>query len=163
VLHRAWQFFRALFARVDESEYALVGAHLPPERVALFHRMHRVDQRHCLDVFYALRNTGCTDPVLLEAALIHDAGKAIARITIWHRVCFVLLGRFAPRRLARLAGDGQGWRAPFAAYLSHAERSARLAQKAGSAPEVVACIREHHRSESNDSRSATLQWADEQN
>ncbi len=48
------------------------------------------DQRHALDVVARLRAAGLTDPDLLAAALLHDAGKG-PRVRLWHRVVAVLV------------------------------------------------------------------------
>lgn len=122
--------------------------------------MHRSDQRHSLDVFLTLRRAGYEDRALLQAALLHDVGKAAAQLTVWHRVAVVLLGRFAAGWLDRLAVDGQGWRAPFAAHLRHVQQSAEWAALVGCSPDVVALIRDHHTPSSKDKRLAALQWAD---
>ena len=84
--HRAWQFFSAAFARVRPSERVLVERHLSPAQMALFWHMARCDQRHALDVLQTLRQAGHHDETLLQAALLHDVGKAAGRLTIWHRL-----------------------------------------------------------------------------
>jgi len=160
--YRAGQFFRALFARVRAQELEQVLRILTPAQFALFAAMQRSDQRHSLDVCNTLQRAGYDDPILLQASLLHDVGKAAARLSIGHRVAFVLIKRFAPDWLARLARDGKGWKAPFAVYAGHAQRSADWAAQAGSDPRVVACIRSHHLPEPSSKRSAALKWADEQ-
>jgi hypothetical protein len=162
-LHRAWQFFRALFARVRQAEYSLLQVHLLPAQVALFRRMARSDQRHCLDVFYTLCDAGYYQAALLQAALIHDVGKSGGRLTLWHRVAVVLMQRFAPGWLARLADDGRGWKAPFAAHVRHAQVGAQWAAEAGCPSQVVDCIRRHHDPNPENEQWAALQWADLQN
>jgi len=175
-LRRIRQFFRATLARVRPGELAETEALFTPAQMALFQRMERSDQRHCLDVFYTLRRAGHHDRALLQAALLHDAGKTVPaggkstetrgllqRLTVWHRTLVVLLPSIAPNWMARLAADGRGWKRPFALHVQHAQTSAELAAQAGSAPEVVALIRRHHEPEPDDTRLALLQWADEQN
>lgn len=137
--------------------------------------MDRIDQRHSLDVMDTLRRAGHHDKDLLQAALLHDAGKSLAtgslfagsgalqRLTVWHRTAVVLMNKYAPGWLARLAADGRGWKHPFAVHVRHAQASAELAVQAGCTPEAAAWIREHHEPEPNDQRTALLQWADEQN
>jgi hypothetical protein len=161
--HRAWQFFRATLARVRQAEYALVSARLSAAQTALFCRMARCDRRHCLDVFYTLYEAGYRDDALLRAALIHDVGKSAGRLAVWHRVAVVLMQRFTPAWLARLAADGQGWKAPFAVHVRHPQASAQWAAEAGCASDVVALIRGHHELNPKDDTLAALKWADEQN
>lgn len=163
MLQRAKQFFRATFARVRRAEYALVEARLSPAQAALFRRMPRCDQRHCLDVFNTLYDAGYQDEALLQAALIHDVGKVEGRLTLGHRVAVVLLERFAPGWLARLAADGRGWKAPFVVHVRHAHLGAQRAARAGCLPDTVMLIDRHHDLCLEDERSAALQWADRKN
>jgi hypothetical protein len=163
VLYRVRQFLRAVTARIRPAERALVERYLSPSQAALFAQMARGDRRHGLDVFYALRAAGHDDRALLEAALLHDAGKAVVGLTVLHRVAVVLLDLASPPLVGRLAGDGSGWRAPFAAHVRHAENGAAIALSAGCSPETVALIRRHHAPTRDDERLSALQRADREN
>jgi len=186
---RARQFFRATFARVRPSEIVEIEAVLTPAQMALFGQMARSDQRHSLDVMNSLRQAGHHDQDLMQAALLHDAGKSVLagrqsvpaggkpadargplqRLTVWHRTAVVLMQKVTPGWLARLAADGRGWKRPFTIHVEHAQISAELATQVGCTPQAVALIREHHArrqngaSTPNDDQAALLRWADEQN
>ncbi|MDY7077957.1 MAG: hypothetical protein SXV54_13660 [Chloroflexota bacterium] len=142
---RVRQFFRALSARVTDEELGQVAYILTPASLALFRSMSIQDQRHGLDVCATLQQTDYTHPDLLAAALLHDVGKAAARIPAWQRAVIVLLHRFAPRLLARLSqGDlPKGWRRFFVVYARHPEVGAHWAQEAGCSPLTVSLIRRH--------------------
>ena len=176
--HRSRQFFRALRARLEEQERAEVTTHLTSAEQHLFYSMDLRDQRHALDVFYALEAAGHRDASLLAAAFLHDVGKGPIRL--WQRVAFVLLRAMSPRLLRRLAcvdgppaGGGQtaarlggsafggGWRGALARSLDHAERGAGLAEAAGSTAETVRLIRLHRSPPGDDVALALLQAADE--
>jgi hypothetical protein len=149
VLYRAGQFLRALAAQVPEEQIEQALQTLKPEAQALFRHQAAQDQLHALAVYHALRRAGHKNPHLLAAALLHDSGKAAARLPAWQRAIIVILDRFAPRLLAhvghRHAGDGslQNWRLPFAVYVQHPEIGARRAQEAGCSDITVALIRRH--------------------
>ncbi len=160
---RVRQFLRAIWGRVRPAEQAAVIAYLSPEQACLFRLMDRCDRRHCLDVFYTLRDAGCRDELLLRAALLHDVGKVGSGLTVWHRVAVVLLASIRPAWLTCLAGDGRRWRRPFAVHMHHPELGARLVAAAGCRPEVVDLIRRHHDPRPDDARLVLLQWADERN
>jgi HD-like signal output (HDOD) protein len=110
-----------------------------------------------------LQRAGHDDPVLLQAALLHDVGKAAARLTLWHRVGMVLIERLAPRWMDRLARRQQGWAAPFLVHARHPEIGARWAAQAGCSAEVVDLIRRHQDPHVGNGRLAVLQLADRQN
>ncbi len=148
--YRARQFFRALLARVDPDELSIADAYLPPQAQALFRGMRPNDQRHALDVVYALQGGGHTERALMQAALLHDVGKSEG-VRLWHRVLIVLLERWRPGWLQRLARERRGhpdpsvrgWRYPFCVHRQHPARGAALAAAAGCDPLAVALIRHH--------------------
>jgi hypothetical protein len=166
--YRVGQFLRALTAQVSEEEVEQAVCILTPEARALFRCQAAQDQRHALVVYHALRQAGHTTPQLRAAALLHDVGKAAARLPAWQRATIVLLEHFAPRLLAHLSqGEPQaralslpkepalpprvlvavslpkGWRRPFVVHARHPEVGSRWAQEAGCSPLTVALIRRH--------------------
>lgn len=169
IRYRVGQFFSALAARVSPEEAGRATRLLAPEARALFYRQAIQDQRHALDVYRALCQAGHTAPHLLAAALLHDVGKAAARLYAWQRAIIVLLGRFAPHLLARLSeGRPRSWNRPFVVHAQHPEIGARWAQEAGCSPLTVALIRRHQDKPSSlrteeDKLLAALQAADSQN
>jgi hypothetical protein len=178
VRYRVGQFLQALTARVPDEEVERATRVLTAEARGLFRRQAMQDQHHALAVYRALYHAGHTDPRLLAAALLHDVGKAAARLSPWQRAMIVLLERFAPRLLARLSQGEQrgytwsvpeGWRRPFTVYARHPEVGARWAQQAGCSPLTVALILRHqHRlprcpAAEEDQLLAALQAADSSN
>jgi putative nucleotidyltransferase with HDIG domain len=159
-LYRTRQFFGAFRPRIEDGErleaQALLGARL----WALFESMSKRDQRHSLDTFLVLRNQGRTDPDLLIAALLHDVGKGRltgARVRMWHRVVYVLLGATAPSILKRMT-NGRGG---IANLYHHAERGAVVAEALGVGPAAVDLIRRHHEDGATDEQLIMLRAADE--
>jgi hypothetical protein len=101
--------------------------------------MHAADRRHGLDVVASLRADGVTEPEVLVAGLLHDAGKGDTGV--WPRVAYTLGSRYGTwvwSASARLPG--------FAAALerlrTHADTSAALAEAAGCSTRTVALIRD---------------------
>ena len=168
VFHRVKQFWRSLNAGVGAHERRLLSEYLDPPARALFERMSLNDQRHSLDLLYLLRERGETDESLLQAALLHDVGKAQAQIRLWQRVAYVLMGKLPGRMRARFcASSRRDWRYPFFVLAHHTELGAELARRAGCSAEVVALIRDHQRpippqiATSSRRRLSALQSADE--
>ena len=169
ICYRVAQFFRALTAQVSHEEVEQAIHILAPKARALFRRQAIQDQRHALAVYRALQQAGHTNPHLLAAALLHDAGKAATRLTPCHRTIIVLLGRFAPRLLARVSQDrARWWNRPFVAQAQHPETGARRAQEAGCSVLTIALIRRHEEEPTSnpteeDRFLAALQAADSTN
>lgn len=148
--YRVRQFFRALAASLTpltEAERVEAAAVLPAGARPLFDAMPRNDQRHSLAVLRVLRAAGHQEPALLQAALLHDAAKAVAGLTLLHRVAMVLLKASRPGLLAGWAALPQPARSdpryPFWAHANHPAIGADMAAAAGCDPLAVLLIRRH--------------------
>ncbi len=138
-VYRVRQFFKA-FHRPDAAALrATAAAHLSAMQLALFEQLSLYDQRHAVEVLERIQKAGHTQAELMQAALLHDVGKAFVQTRLWHRVAYVLARGVSPQALE---SKGTGL---LAAYARHAEIGAELAEQAGTSPTAVALIREHHR------------------
>jgi hypothetical protein len=164
IAYRLRQFLRAATARVTPAERAQVAQLLSPAELALFERMPRYDQRHCLDVYAALSGAGHADTALLRAALLHDVGKVgddgRPMPLIYYGV-FVVLQRLAPALYRWAARSGRGPLRRFAVHAAHDERGARMAAAAGSPPEVVRILSDYA-ARRQTAQTRVLGWADRQ-
>jgi hypothetical protein len=123
---------------VAPEERAALAAWITPPQLALFDSMHVADRRHGLDVSASLRAGRVTEPGVLLAGLLHDAGKGDTGI--WPRVAYALAGAYGSWILITVR-----WLPGFGAALSrlrtHAGTSAELAAAAGCPPRTVELIR----------------------
>ena len=144
---RIAQFFTALTHRHDrEVDQRLRRVLLNEAQWQLMARLAPFDRAHALRVRDDLVAAGYTDPDLLLAAALHDVGKADAegRVGLAHRVLVVLLRRFAPDLLARVAQTG-GRRLSHGLYLAtnHARLGAELAADTGASERCCSLIARH--------------------
>jgi len=163
--YRLRQFIAALTARLTLAERDLIAQMLSPAELALFERMPRYDQRHCLGVCTTLRAGGYDDPLLLRAALLHDCGKVDddgRPIPLIYYGAFVVIQRLAPALYRWAARHERGSLRAFAVHAAHDERSARLAAAAGSPPALVAILHDYG-AQRTTAQTLALAWADEQN
>jgi hypothetical protein len=123
---------------VAPAERAALEAWTSTEQRALFDSMHVADRRHGLDVVRSLKGEGATDPDVLVAGLIHDAGKGDTGVG--PRVAYTL-GQHYGNWIWDLAAFLPGWRAALARLRTHAETSAVLAAAAGCSTRTVDLIR----------------------
>lgn len=138
---------------------------LEPAELALTTDLSVSDRAHMLAVYRRLVRSGCQDPDLLKAALLHDIGKADrgARVGLVHRTIAVLLRASSPALLLRLAtGGDSGWRRPFRLIVDHPAIGARNARDAGCNERVCWLIEQHHAVDAGgDTAVQALQSADE--
>jgi hypothetical protein len=144
---------------VAPAERAALASWLAPERLAVFDAMHVADRRHGLDVVATLRAEGVTDPDVLTAGLLHDAGKGDTGV--WPRVAYAL-GQAYGAWVWRLAGRVPGFRTALERLRDHAETSATIAAAAGCSPRTVELIR-HQDAPIDPVDGRLLQLADEAN
>jgi hypothetical protein len=135
---RTRQFRTHLRASVTPEERATLAAWTTPIQRDLFDSMHIADRRHGLDVVASLRAEGVTEPDLLVAGLLHDAGKG--QTGVWPRVAYVLGQRYGAW-IWRISTVLPGFGRALECLRTHAETSAVLAAGAGCAARSVELIR----------------------
>jgi hypothetical protein len=162
--YRFRQLRRSLRPNVLPEERAEARRVLGERLFPLFDSMQAADQRHCLDVYQRLVKSGCTDAEMLQAALVHDAGKggiAGARFGVRHRVIYVALER-TPRLLDRLARHNRG----LASLHGHSQKTIALAREYGASPGVVHLLEAMYNaldnSQARDERARLLKAMDDQ-
>jgi hypothetical protein len=153
------QFRAHVRASVGPAERSGLEAWLTDPQLTLFDGMHIADRRHGLDVVATLRAEGVTDPEVLLAGLLHDAGKGPTGI--WPRVAFSLGQRYGSW-VWRVAGVLPSLGAALTRLRDHAEVSASLAGAAGCSPRTVELIR-HQDAPVDPDAGRLLQLADEAN
>jgi len=143
VRYRVRQFALALGASINREKTDSLKEYLEAPQLELFHGMSPVDQHHSLAVFRTLQEAGETEASLLQAALLHDVGKTMGPVRIWHRVLAVLINVLAPHLWEGMDKEPGTWRYPLYVHRQHAVLGAKLARQAGCSPEVVWLIAHH--------------------
>ena len=157
-IHRGLEGLFGPFQQVDETP---ARALLSPEALALFQRMSKADRAHSLRVYAWLKAHGYDQRDLLAAALLHDCGKAAARLAVWQRTLKVLLKRFAPGWWEKLAAPAppESWRYPFHVLHAHSRIGAAWARAAGCSELTCWLIEQHEAPPSSIHPHADLLWA----
>ncbi|MEO8207506.1 MAG: hypothetical protein ABI598_00615 [Chloroflexota bacterium] len=120
------------------AERKALADSLTKAQLGVFDAMITADQRHGLDVMATLRDEGISDPDVLLAGLLHDAGKGATGVI--PRVIHALGVAYGPLvpSVARLA---PGMSASLERLATHPERSAQLAIQAGCSERTADLIR----------------------
>jgi hypothetical protein len=143
VLYRVRQFTLALGASVYRERTDDLAYLLDRRQSDLFNRMCSTDQHHCAAVFRTLQEQGHTDPSLLRAALLHDVGKTLGPVLLWHRVVAVLAKALVPRRWDSVDAHPGTWSYPLYVHRHHATLGSELAAEAGCGRDTVWLIAHH--------------------
>lgn len=137
---------------------------LSARQFALFRSMPQQDQRHHCCVAARLTAEGQVDPDLLQAALLHDAGKfdGSRGPNVAERTMVVLLASVAPGLLARLSREDHRWNRGLYLAVHHPALGAQIAGEAGCNVRVQWLIAHHgdERIEDDDLLLRALQSAD---
>ena len=167
IFKRAKQFFRALTAEISLDDEKYIMAHLSAAEQKLFFALGLVDQFHSLKVAYTIERliiqgkTGIDREFLIRCALLHDIGKADARLTIRDKIFAVLVSTFAPKLADELEIKGND---AIYIYRNHAEIGARKLQRLGLFEEAKLIARHHSPPRDDDSRELKLlKIADDEN
>jgi hypothetical protein len=141
--YRPLQVVKLLAARLAPPDLGDAAALLAPPLFDVFEAMPPEDQRHGLEVMRLLRREGGSAEPLLQAGLLHDAGKAGAGVGLLHRVTRVLIARRWRRLWGALASRPTGPLRPFWVMANHPERGAVWLDSLGADPRLVALVRHH--------------------
>lgn len=145
--HLVKRFFGSLVPFGEpKADREWVQGSLLPEEQEIWHRMSRADRRHAAGVARRVERAlghEATRPVI-AAALLHDCGKSVARLSTVGRVIATLSAKVAGRDMAPAWSETRGFTRRVGLYLEHPRLGADLLGMAGSAPLTVAWAAEHH-------------------
>jgi putative nucleotidyltransferase with HDIG domain len=137
--------------RLPAPDVEFVRQYLDERGQLLFFQMDLNDQRHSLGVArailtkYGYQRAGVPMTPLMQAALLHDAGKVSGDLTTLSRIMVGFVRRLAPGLRPRLADrEGNSFRRACYIDLHHAARGAYMAGTFGLPEEVTSIIRSHH-------------------
>lgn len=142
--YRLRQFGLAVAGRPTVEQLRLVEEILSPRLFQLFLNLQPSEQAHACQVCADVMEAGFDAPDLLQAALLHDIGKAKHRLRLWERVVIVLGQAVVTDWEARWGqGEKQGLRRAFVIAALHPAWGAAMAAEAGAGERVVTLIRWH--------------------
>jgi hypothetical protein len=142
--YRVRQFWLAARGKPTVTQMASAANILPPALFPLFLTLQPSEQAHACQVCADLMAAGHGAPELLQAALLHDSGKASHPLRLWERVLIVLGQAVNADWEARWGqGEPRGLRRAFVIAAQHPLWGARMAAAAGAEARVVELIRRH--------------------
>lgn len=149
MFYRIRQFNKALFPYVTIDEIQWLKQVLPAPALYLFLNQSKPEQRHALDVALSLKKyTNLLsiedNKTLIAAALLHDCGKSVVKVRLWHRIFIVILQNFSAKIWAKLQNNDSPFSLPLRLASCHAEWGAKLAAEAGLDEQICQLISQHH-------------------
>lgn len=149
--HRSRRFFWSLRpVRIPAGDSEWVASLLSERELAAFNRMTPRDRAHSIGVARATEaNLDRLDPDedtrwVLQAALLHDVGKADAGLGTYGRVMATLAGWVAGEDMAVVWAQKRGITRRIGLYLMHPVIGQDILRLAGSDPRVSAWAAEHY-------------------
>lgn len=149
MFYRIHQFWQALFPQIQAEEAAWLEANLGQKALSLFYTQTPADQRHALDVAKSItvHKSNLTKEeyqILFVAALLHDCGKSLTKVRLWHRIFIVLAQRLPTWAWSFLENSSTPLAVPLTMSTRHADWGAELAAKARLDHEICILIQKHH-------------------
>lgn len=142
--YRLRQFRFAAGGRPTAEQLRLAERILPVQLFQLFLTLQLPELAHACQVCADVIAAGFDVPDLLQAALLHDIGKAKHRLRLWERVLIVLGQAAVPEWETRWGqGEPRGLRRAFVIAAQHPVWGAAMAAQAGAGERVVELIRRH--------------------
>jgi Glycyl-tRNA synthetase, beta subunit len=149
MFYRIQQFLKAVFPNINSSDIKWALDHLSPEASKLFLKQSWIEQRHAIDVAQNIINARLPlsfseSKILITAALLHDCGKSMVTVRLWHRVFIVIMQKMHLSFWSRLEHTNSFFSSPLKMASQHALWGENLAREAGLDSKVCLLIREHH-------------------
>ncbi|ERL25544.1 HDIG domain protein [Mitsuokella sp. oral taxon 131 str. W9106] len=175
MIQRIRQFYRALFASMEQADHELVWQVLSEKEQTLFYAMHRADQVHAINVARTALKIAKEYPrevnrtLLLRVALLHDVGRKKGDLDIWGKAFAVLAMKGFPRIAEHLMQARKGtifYRFGHALYVSryHAAIGAGRLREIRLLTEASIVARHHLPPDDHDvAELIILRMADERN
>jgi len=140
--------------KLSDKDIVFLRENLNKQEQILFYSMTALDQRHSLAVAYALqemigRKTKLNLDKLLKVALLHDVGKARAKLRVPDRIFQVLLFVLCKPLANYLANKGAlyqtgYWRRILYIYKYHPQVGANLLKDIGLSAGIIYLVEHHH-------------------
>lgn len=142
---RVRRLVRALHPALARPNDDFAQRALPPELFTLFKTLDPRDREHALAVTRrVLKARPEASEALVQAALLHDCGKALRPFYLVERL---LVGLWASRAIA--SPSPGYWPNAFEARRRHADLGAQLVLDAGGTTQVAELVRAHHNADAD--------------
>lgn len=162
MIGRVKQFWRALRAKITDSDRVFISKYLNAKEQGLFFAMQIFDQRHALNVAYTAKLIqkeqsikNIDEFLLIKACLLHDIARTKKDICLGDKVINVLITKFASQKsknwaenakyLSKIKQKSFWQRRKYALYLYyyHAQIGADMLAEIG-LDKVSQIVRYHH-------------------
>jgi putative nucleotidyltransferase with HDIG domain len=153
LVNRIRRFWQTLRPGVTAADLSFIGAFLNSRLAGLFFAMTEAGRAHCVATARQSQKLAAASSLpldhflLLQAALLHDAGRRQGDMTIWQRVAAVALAAADPghaRRLAARRGPRGSLSHAIYIYYQHPAIGADLIRRAGGGDVLADLVARHH-------------------
>ena len=149
-LHLSLRFLETVRKpKLHEVDDSWAHSKLSASEIDLWANMSPADRHHCISVAKNVEKILPNEPVVIQAALLHDIGKSKASSSALFRVCATIISFFISQKLAHNWMNSRALGREVGQYLCYPSVGAELLKLAGSDPFVCAWANEHHFAQQN--------------
>lgn len=144
-IYRVRQFYWSVFAKLTESDKVFIDENLNINEKALFYKLSKSEQKHCIRVAYLIKKEFKENLITIEAeemlklGLLHDIGKIYCKLNYIEKSIIVILDKVSRGKLKKFTKYKK-----INVYYNHGELGSTILEKLDCNSNFFNIVKYHH-------------------
>lgn len=141
--YRVKQFYWSISSKVEDKDKEFINKHLNQSELKLFYKLSKSEQKHSIkvayDVEYTCKQQNINSSLLIRAALLHDIGKTIKKLSVIDKSIIVMADNITKGSIKRLSKIEK-----VNVYYNHGKLGCNILEKYSYDKNLLYLIENHH-------------------